>query len=64
MWYVNSIKAEKSVEVFLQMGKSKAKKETCHLPDNSVTPWHIDLAYIDKIYYLVIYDYDTNNLVL
>lgn len=45
------------------MGKVE-QKETCHLPDNSVTPWHIDLAYIDKIYYLVIYDYDTNNLVL
>ena len=65
MWYVNSIEKPREIcRSFSTDGKKWSKKETCHLPDNSVTPWHIDLAYIDKIYYLVIYDYDTNNLVL
>ena len=52
MWYVNSIEKPREIcRSFSTDGKKWSKKETCHLPDNSVTPWHIDLAYIDKIYY-------------
>lgn len=65
MWYVNSIDKPREICRSLSKdGKKWSKKETCQLPDNSVTPWHIDLAYIDEKYYLVIYDYDTNQLVL
>ena len=65
MWYVNSVKKPREICRSSSIdGKKWSKKEICRLPDASVTPWHIDLQYIDKKYYLVIYDYDTNLLTL
>lgn len=65
MWYVNNVEKPREIcRSYSTDGKKWSKKETCHLSGTFVIPWHIDVAYIDEKYYLVVYDNDATLLTL
>lgn len=63
MWYVDSISnAQRNIAYSSWDTKEWSEKKVCSLHGPNINPWHIDVALIDNIYWLVVFD--RNNLSL
>lgn len=65
MWYVDNKKniGQRNICFSSSSNGFKWKQRIiCQLKGKEINPWHIDVSYIDNVYYLIIYDLDSLSL--